>query len=140
MSTPGKWMASTSEETWSDCQEFDTRAEALAYAVSELAVNDDLEDGQRVYTGVVRAIDLDELAASGIDSWSVLDQMSCWLHDNVGDELDYEISASKEAEDDLQERLTATVRAWMAAHNVKPNCFHLDCVESVVWKREGESK
>ena len=135
----GKWCASTDEEHWSDGEEFDTREAALAYAIECLAVENNIEDGDRVYTGQIRAVDLDSLAASGTQAWSVIESMECWMHDNVGDELDYEMSVSKEAEADLDARLDATVRQWMDAHDIKPNCWHIDGVKSEVWKQCAEA-
>ena len=48
MSTDGKWLASTNEEEWNDGNEHATREEALEYALSELAPDSGLEDGDCV--------------------------------------------------------------------------------------------
>ncbi len=127
MSTHGKWIASHSEECWTDSNEFDTREQAIAYAVSELAPGHEVK---RVYTGQIEEVSMRDLADAGVSAWSVIDSLSCWLHDNVGDEVDYELDVPDEAEADLDKRLTETIHAWMLAHGIKPNCFRIEAVKS----------
>jgi hypothetical protein len=135
MATTGKWMCSTDEERWSDTSEFDTREEALAYALGELAPYQGLDDGDSVWIGQVREPSLDSLADAGVDAWSVIDSMTCWLYDNVGEFAQDSLDVSKEAEDDLDNRLTATIREWMTVHGIKPTCFLIDAIERHVFKQ-----
>lgn len=133
--TPGKWTCSTNEEEWNCTEEFDTREDALAYAVSEFCPDHGVEDGGSFWVGQIGEVDIESMSEAACDAWSAIDQMSQWLHDNVGDFAQDELDVSKEAEQDLDERLAKTVREWMDAHSIKPSCFTIDRMERHTWEQ-----
>jgi hypothetical protein len=134
--TEGKWTCSTDEEHWNCDQEFDTKEEALAYAMSEHAPDMGVEDGQRIYVGQVETIKLDALADSACDADRAIDNMQEWLYENAGEGAEDSLKIiTKDAEADLDVRLTNTVLEWMKAYGIKPNYFLIGYVESHVWEQ-----
>jgi hypothetical protein len=127
----GKWMASTDEESWSDSERFETREDALQHAITQLAPDNGLEDGAHVHTGQVRAVDPDDLATAGADASSVIDGMTSWLHDNVGE---FEVECAPGDEDDLQARLNAAIRGWIVDRKIQLP-YHIDAAKSEVWRQ-----
>jgi len=138
--TDGKWTCSTNEEHWNCSEEFDTRDEALAYAISEFAPDYGLDDGDSFWIGQIAAVTIGEIAESILDSDGVLDQMACWLHDNVGPDFVDDIDVTNEQADDLEKRLHATVREWAAGHGIKPRCFTLNHIERHTWEQCKETR
>lgn len=130
MSKNGKWMCITDEEHWSSNEEFDSREEALAYATTELVLEDGLEVGDHVYTGQVREITAEEIAVAGERAWNVVENLQQWLYDNVGEDYEDALDVSKADEDELQVRLNATILGWLKDRDIKPSCYRIEHVES----------
>lgn len=123
--THGKWTASTSEEAWDGLHEFDTRDEAIAFAISELG-------GTRVYVGQVHEITAEQMANAAVDAETVLERVDEWLYEQVGDECNNTLTHTKEQRDDLDRRLKAEVRIWMKANMIAAPCWRIDHVTSHV--------
>ena len=138
--TDGKWTCSTNDERWDCGEEFDTREDALAFAISELAPDYGIEDGGSVFVGQINKVTIDNIAAGIFDADSVIDQMACWLYDNVGEDFVDDIKVSKEQSEDLEERLAATVREWATANGIEPTCFTLENVERHTWEQCDETR
>lgn len=136
----GKWTCSTSEEHWDHSEDFDTREEAVAYAMTEFAADYGVEDGGLIWVGQIKEIAADDLARHGADAWKVIDNLSERLYELVGDACDYELEVSKDQEADLDERLESAIRGWLNAHGIKPNCFTIEHVEHHVWKQCKETR
>lgn len=124
MPTHGKWTASTAEEAWNGSEEFDTREEAIAYAVSELG-----QPGQRVYVGQIHEITNAELAESVFDGDRILEDIDQYLYDQVGDEVTNEMPpTTREQLADLEARLAATLAKWLDDNGMKAPCWRIDHV------------
>lgn len=138
--TDGKWTCSTNEERWNCGEEFDTRDEAFAYAESAHAPEYGVDDGGSFWVGQIKAVTIDEIAAGILDSDSILDQMACWLHDNVGEDFVDDLVVTKPQGDDLETRLAAAVSEWAKAHGIAPTCFTLEHIERHTWERCNEGR
>jgi hypothetical protein len=126
VSTHGKWIASHSEEHWSDPSEFDTREEALAYALHEIAAAYEV---RHVYTGQIDKITAEDLSCV-LDGSRVVEDADEWLYDNVGDEVDHTLPCTRTQEDDLTTRLRAAFAEWMEAHGIESRCYRIEHVKS----------
>lgn len=138
--TDGKWTCSSHEENWNGDDEFDTKEDALAYAISEFAPNYGLDDGDSFWIGQISKVTIDGLADTVFDSDDILDRMACWIHDNVGPDFVDDIDWTKEQGEDLERRLAATVREWATANDVEPRCYTLENIERHAWEQCKESK
>lgn len=135
----GKFTGSTHEENWNGSSEetFDTRAEALGYA-NELAADLGVEDGsQCVFTGVVRSLTADELAAYAGGADSVVDDIDEFICENFDEEVCGGINSTTEQRDDLRAMLHGTIAAWLVKHDLVPNVCHIEKVQSEVWHQCG---
>lgn len=128
MSTHGKWIASHHEERWTDREEFDTRDEAIAYALSELAPGYDVD---RVYTGQIDQITPDEIARAGLGNVeTIIENVDEWLYETIGDEVEYNLPSTRTQDDDLMERLRAAFVEWMRVYSIAPCCYRIEHVKS----------
>src|SRR4051812_4462488 len=109
--TDGKWTCSTHEENWDCSEEFNTKEEALAYALSEHAPQQGIDDGASIWVGRISATTMEEVAEGTISGDDILDRMACWLYDNVGEDFTDSLDATKEQQDDLERRLVAATIA-----------------------------
>jgi hypothetical protein len=131
----GKWLCSTNEEHWGCYETFDTRADALAYGISELAVENGLDDGQRVYTGQVSRFAASELAEAAIDGERIIENIDEWLYDNLGGEHDHELVVTKEQRTDLETRLRWQMVSWLDEHKIKAPSYRIEHVKSEIWNQ-----
>ncbi|HEY6037094.1 MAG TPA: hypothetical protein VIV58_22600 [Kofleriaceae bacterium] len=135
MATDGKWTCSTQEEHWDCTEEFNTRDEALAYAVSEHVPEMGLDHGDNLWVGQIQAVTLEPIVESLFDAESIEDRIACWLYDNVGEDFADDIAITKAQGEDLERRLAETFRAWATEHKVAPTCFTLARVEHHRWQQ-----
>lgn len=95
---------------------YDTREEAIAAAPTYL----DLAPGAEFWTA-----QLFEPAVI-ISGRRILEDLRDHLYDETGDDDASVLDCSIDAEHDLGEMLTATLRAWMAKHDVKVGCYAVE--------------
>lgn len=101
----GLWTASYSDERWGTGNHFDTREEAIAYAIGE----------GWSWTGQVHELGDDEVAASIVrtcgeaDEHLAIQDEWCWLDDRL----------IADASDEAQRELHEFVVGWVARHKVR---------------------
>jgi len=127
-----KWICSTQAEFWNCPQEFSTRDEAIAYAITELARAHGLEEGRLVYTGEIRFLTADRLLEK-LDTKRVLVAIDDLLRGCLGLDFDYEMSANERQQRDLVERLTTTTRKWFVDHKLPSKAWVIQHVRSHIW-------
>lgn len=132
--TDGKYACSTHEERWNCHEMFDTREAALAYAISEHAIDCGIEDGALVFTGQVKDLTAHRIACAVTDPDRVLDDMDEALYDLFGD-MDDEtrIEATADQRADLAALLQVTLTQWLTKHDLVPDRCTLEYVQSEVW-------
>lgn len=138
----GKWMCSTNEEQWDCREEFDSEEEALAYALSEFAPDYGLEPGDRVFVGQVEEIDRESMAEYAADDERVVEAIGEYIYERVGDDPNdepYDISVSREQQNDLGRMLRATIVEWMTKHDLRAPCFSIGRTSSHVVPDRDES-
>lgn len=127
-----RWICSTSEEYWNCSKDFATRDAAIAHAITALAIEHDLEEGRRVYTGEIRLLTEDRLFEK-LDVQRVLFALDDLLRGCLGPDFDYEVTASEAQQRDLVERLIATTRKWFSKHEIPAKGWVVRHVRSHVW-------
>lgn len=116
-----RWVASTNEEEWSDWEEHDSRAAALAEALS-------WETGKRVYTGRVVEVD----AATLVDEIALAEDVIERLDEDAQHEHGAATGWPAATPDDVQalaDVLRTTVLAWIAVRRIAP----LSVVGDIKW-------
>jgi hypothetical protein len=131
--TDRKWVCSTSANDWNCPKEFDTREAALDYVVNVLAVEEGVEQGRRVYTGELRLLEDDKLAAYAFDEQHVLGTIERWLRDHFGPDFDCTLSSTAAQETDLRGRLVQTLGKWFKDYRIKPGALTVQHVRSHIW-------
>jgi hypothetical protein len=130
--TTGKWTCSTNEENF-DCHEMlDAEAEAIEYGkifCEEMGV----EDGELYYTGQIKAITADEMAAGSPGAERIVESIEEHLYDVLGDISEGGLSVKPDAIDDLDERIQACVERWIVDHDLVPNWCHIEHTKSHVF-------
>lgn len=99
---------------------YHSKEEAIAAAPAEL----DLEPGQAFYVGQ-RGV-----YTASIDSHDIIEALAEQANDAVGDASEDWLSCvSREARDELDEKLAQVLDAWLAKHGLLPEFFPVECVE-----------
>jgi len=135
--TDRKWICSTRVDGWNGAKEFDTRENAIDYAVHDLAVEQGLEQGRRVYTGQLRDLDAGQIAERAFDEQSLLGTIERWLRDSFGPDFDWGLASTTEQEADLRKRLVKTIKSWFRDHGIEPGALTVEHVRSHIWVLEG---
>lgn len=127
-----KWICSVDAEYWSCPKQFDTRDQAIAYAITDLANQRGLEEGRCVYTGEVRHLSADQLL-DRIDDRRVVLAIDSLLHDALGPDFDYAISATDDQRQALARQLTSAARKWFASQKLTGKAWIVQHVRSHIW-------
>ena len=130
----GRYLASTHQERWSSCEDFATREDAIAYG-NEVLAPESLQNGQRFYTGRVARIESLELAEAAVSVEMVIEQMEEHLNQEIGRDVDTELSVSLRAVDDLDARLQVTIKQWLDDHSIEPRCYRIVAIEEHTFYR-----
>lgn len=131
--TDRKWICSTSADGWNCPEQFDTREQAISYAINTLAVEQKLEQGRRVYTGELRLLEGEKLAEHAFDEQSALGTIERWLRDHFGRDFDCALPSTAAQEADLRRRLIQTLGGWFRDHGIKPSALTVQHVRSHIW-------
>ncbi len=138
----GKWACSTNEEHFQCSEVFDTREDAIAYALDVLAYEYDVDDGGRVYTGMIRPLMPSDVAP--FDGDDVIERASERLYDHVNDDVCNGIDASPGDTAELERRLNQVFVDWMIETKSMPKVCAIEAMQSHVYfrctaERDGET-
>lgn len=132
MSGGWTWTWSSSDEEWSENNEFATRELAIEDARAELG-GGHFFVGRRL--GGERIVA--ELARSAVDGSIVVERLGEAAYDMVGEHTEGWPDVTPEEEHKLGERLREVVLAWLTEVGGWPSFFSVDAVERV--PADGES-
>lgn len=135
MATEGKWTCSTHEEQWDCTEEFDTKEDAIAYAISEHAPSYGIEDGCSIFIGRIHKIEVSELARQAISGARIVEDLEEALWEHCGEAADDGLDVPNGASDDLEKRVIAAIETWAAEHSIAPTCYTLEQIERHTWRQ-----
>jgi plasmid maintenance system antidote protein VapI len=134
MQQAGKWSASTSDEHWTSSEMLDTREEAIEYAKFHLAEEENVCDGDRLFTGQVNPVTPEQMV-EGIDAFRVIEDLAERVLELVGDEVYGGLTVTKEQETELELDLKEAVMRWLRRYKLVPKVYSLDHVQSFAFKQ-----
>jgi len=122
-----KWLYQFGDsEIWREDDEFDTKEEAIQSGLDALKEDETLQ-GSTLYVGqkesvCTSSIDIDLLLEN------VAENTTCELSE-VGE--DYLMDVSKEAQDELEEKLNDVFFEWIKKYNYEPTFYKIVNIEEV---------
>lgn len=122
-----KWLYQFgNNEIWMQCEEFDTKEEAIQAGLEEIEKDESLRDSL-LYVG-----QKEKVHTSSIDIDSLLENVAentiCELSE-VGE--DYLMDVSIEAQDELEEKLNDVFFKWIEKYNYEPKFYKIVNIEEV---------
>jgi hypothetical protein len=117
-----KWTYSLDEENFSNCDYFDTKEEAIE-AGKEYAI--DCEENY-IYIGKCKEY------IPWIDVERIIEQVGDTAYDNLGEAAeDYLCDVSKDAEKELEKKITEVFFEWLNKYNLNPNFYSVVNIQKI---------